>query len=64
VLLSPAYAELAPIEEPAERLAESAAASSPQKQVQLDRLKSRKVMICTPSRVSIVELPLLTGAIL
>jgi hypothetical protein len=45
-------------------LAESAAASSPQKQVQLDRLKSRKVMICTPSRVSIVELPLLTGAIL
>jgi hypothetical protein len=36
------------MENPTERLAESVAASLPQEQAQLDRLKSRRVMICTP----------------
>ena len=36
------------VEDPAERLAQSVAALLPQDQAQLDRLKSRRVMICTP----------------
>jgi hypothetical protein len=37
-----------PIKHPTEQVAESMAASLPQEQAQLDRLKSRRVMICTP----------------